>query len=103
MFLDAIQAFDEMAGVRGIELVWDESGGHIVVTIRLGRPAASEDAVAAALSAANSDLGVAGFRLDGDQIVFSIAAFLDPDGRISSLVLQRLVATAREAVGTFTA
>jgi hypothetical protein len=103
MFLDAEQAFHELSSVRGIELLWDEGAARVTITVRLGRPAAPREAVAAAISAANSQLGLVGFRFDGEEVVFSLSAFLDPDGRLSSLVLQRMIAAGREAVRSFTA
>jgi hypothetical protein len=103
MFLDAPQAFHYVADMRGVDLHWDEGAGHVVVVVRVGRPAATPEAVAAAISAANSELGLVGFRLDGEDVVFSVASFLDPDGRLSSTVLRRMIATAREAVHSFIA
>lgn len=99
--LDAEEAFDLYADARGVDLSWDEQSGRLVVGTRLGRSSLPRAELAAALSAANRELKLVGFRLEGDEVVFSLSAFLEDDSRISAAVIDRLILVTRIAVRTF--
>lgn len=86
----------ELGGPR-IAVEWGELLG-VACDPHLAVPPARRDAAAAAISAANGRQRLVGFRIQGDRIVFSLAAFLEEDGSVSSLVLDRLIVITRLAV-----
>jgi hypothetical protein len=85
-------------GVSDVEVLWDEAAGRVTARVVLPVEVRDRQALARAVSRANSELKLVGFRLIDERVVFSFSAFTDADGRLASAVLDRLVAIARVAV-----
>ena len=80
-----------------VELSVDEARVRVSLPLPIDVRRARRADLATAVSTLNQELKLVGFRLAGDHVVWSLAAFREADGRISSAVIDRLVAMARIA------
>jgi hypothetical protein len=84
-----------------LRLVWDDVRVRAEVDLPVKPDPRARGEVATALSDINARTKLVGFRLDGRRVSFSLTAFRDPDGRVDSAVIDRLVAFARALCKTY--